>query len=98
MAVAAYAYDWPAKGPATVLSIPQAEALAAQHGVRPVRDPVSGAEHFTYTLGGAAHVVWLSDAATVRGQVAVSNSGGARTVALWRLGTEDPAVWGGAKP
>ena len=98
VAVAAYAYDWPAKGPATVLSIPQAEALAAQHGVRPERDQASGAERFTYTLDGVAHVVWLSDAATVRGQVAVSRSGGAQAIALWRLGTEDPAVWAGAKP
>ena len=98
VAVAAYAYDWPASGPATVLSIPQAEALAAQHGVRPERDQASGAERFTYTLDGVAHVVWLSDAATVRGQVAVSRSGGAQAIALWRLGTEDPAVWAGAKP
>ncbi len=66
--------------------------------MRPQRDPASGAEHFAYTQGGAAHAVWLSDAATVRGQVAVSQSGGARAVALWRLGTEDPDVWGGAKP
>jgi spore germination protein YaaH len=98
VAVAAYAYDWPAKGPAAVLSIPQAEAVAAQHGVRPERDPASGAEHFAYTQGGVAHVVWMSDAAAVRSQVAAARSAGAHVVALWRLGTEDPAVWGGSKP
>ena len=97
VAVAAYAYDWPTSGPATVLSIPQAEALAAQHGVRPERDPASGAEHFSYTVGGAAHAVWMSDAAAVRGQAAAARSAGAQAVALWRLGTEDPAVWQGPK-
>lgn len=98
VAVAAYAYDWPANGPATVLSIPQAAALAAQHGVRPERDAASGAERFTYTMGGVAHVVWMSDAAAVRGQVSAARSAGAQAVALWRLGTEDPAIWNGSKP
>ncbi len=98
VAVAAYAYDWPASGPAAVLSIAQARALAAQHGVRPERDPASGAEHFGYTLAGVAHVVWLSDASAVRGQVSVSRSAGAQSVALWRLGTEDAAIWGGSRP
>jgi spore germination protein YaaH len=97
VAVASYAYDWPAKGPATVLSIAQAEALAMQNGVRPERDPASGSEHFAYTAGGVAHVVWMSDAASVRGQIAVARAIGARGVALWRLGTEDPAVWGPVK-
>jgi spore germination protein YaaH len=97
VAVAAYAYDWPASGPAAVLSIPQAEAMAAQHGVRSERDPSSGARHFTYTLGGVAHAVWMSDAAAVRGQAATARSAGAQAIALWRLGTEDPAVWSSPK-
>ena len=95
-AIAAYAYDWPAKGPATVLSIPQAQALAAQNRVKPERDPASGGAHFAYTANGVAHVIWMSDAAVVRGQVAVARSAGAQGIALWRLGTEDPAVWSAA--
>lgn len=93
VAVAAYAYDWPQQGPATVLSIPQAEALAAQHGVRPARDAASGAARFAYSQGGAAHVVWMSDATVARGQIGVARAAGAQAVALWRLGTEDPAIW-----
>jgi spore germination protein YaaH len=92
-AVAAYAYDWPASGPATVLSIPQADALAAQNKVKPERDPASGSEHFAYTVGGVAHVVWMSDAVVARGQIDAARSAGAAAIALWRLGTEDPAVW-----
>jgi spore germination protein YaaH len=92
-AVAAYAYDWPAGGPATVLSIPQALALAAQNKVRPERDKASGSAHFAYMANGVAHRVWMSDAATVKGQVAAARAAGARAIALWRLGTEDPAIW-----
>jgi spore germination protein YaaH len=93
VAVASYAYDWPANGPAAVLSIAQAEALAAQYKVRPERDPASGSAHFTYSAGGVSHTVWMSDAATVHAQAAAARSAGADAIALWRLGTEDPAVW-----
>lgn len=93
VAVAAYAYDWPASGPATVLSIPQAQALAAQNKVKPERDPASGSAHFAYVASGVAHMVWMSDASAVKGQIGLARSAGARGVALWRLGTEDPALW-----
>jgi spore germination protein YaaH len=95
--VAAYAYDWPKGGPATVLSIPQAETLAAQHGAKPERDQASGAAHFAYTTGGVPHEVWMSDAAVVRRQIAAAEAAGAKTIALWRLGTEDPGVWARAR-
>ena len=93
VAVASYAYDWPAKGPAAVLSIPQADALARENGVKPERDAASGGEHFAYTQAGVAHVVWMSDAVAVKGQVGVARRAGANGVALWRLGTEDPSIW-----
>lgn len=93
VAVAAYAYDWPPNGPATVLSIPQAQALAARNKVEPERDAASGSAHFTYAAGGAVHGVWMSDAAAVKDQIAVARAAGAREIALWRLGTEDPAIW-----
>ena len=91
--IASYAYDWRIGGPATILAIPQAQALAARNGVHPERDQASGSEHFTYTAGGAAHEVWMSDAAEVRGQMEIARTAGAQGVGLWRLGTEDPAIW-----
>lgn len=93
VAVASYAYDWPADGPATVLSIPQAQALAAKSGVKVERDATSGDAHFSYAAGAVRHVVWMADAATTRGQAEVARAAGAQGVALWRLGTEDPALW-----
>jgi spore germination protein YaaH len=93
VALASYAYDWPASGPAAILSIDQAEALAAQKGVRPERDLVSGSAHFSYSVDGVQHTVWLSDATVVRQELAIGRAAGARSFALWRLGTEDPAIW-----
>jgi len=93
VAVASYAYDWPAAGPATILSIPQAQTLAAQNGLGPDRDPTNGEARFAYTAAGVAHRVWMSDAAAVRRQTQVAQAVGARAVALWRLGSEDPAIW-----
>lgn len=96
--VAAYAYDWPMGGPAAVLSIPQAEALAAQNHRRPERDKASGALHFAYASGGVAHQVWMSDATTVRAQIDLAGAAGAKAVALWRLGSEDPRLWSPGPP
>lgn len=93
VALASYAYDWSMEGPATILAIPEAETLAARNGVRPEREPASGSEHFTYTAGGVAHMVWMSDAVAVRSQMEIARTVGVRNVGLWRLGTEDPAIW-----
>jgi spore germination protein YaaH len=97
VALAAYAYDWPANGPAAILSIPQAHALAAQNGATIERDAVSGAASFVYAADGVEHTVWASDAAAVRGQAAIARAAGARSFALWRLGTEDPSMWNSAR-
>jgi spore germination protein YaaH len=93
--IAAYAYDWPSSGPAAVLSIADATALAAKAGAKPVRDQSSGAEHFSYAAGGGPHVVWMSDAVAMNRQIAIARAAGAQAVAVWRLGTEDPSFWGG---
>ncbi|WP_375381875.1 glycosyl hydrolase family 18 protein [uncultured Sphingomonas sp.] len=93
VAIASYAYDWPANGPATVLSVDQAEALAAQAGAPLVVDPESGATHFAYAAGGIGHQVWIANAATAGAQAAIARAAGAANVALWRLGTEDGRLW-----
>jgi spore germination protein YaaH len=97
--IAAYAYDWPASGPAAILSIPDAEALAARMGATPERDPAGGGAHFSYAAGDGTHVVWMADAAAAARQGAIAGAAGARAIALWRLGTEDPRIWSGtSKP
>jgi spore germination protein YaaH len=93
VAIASYAYDWPAKGAATILSIEGAKALAVANATKPTFDPASGATHFNYMAGGVAHRVWMSDAPVVQRQLAIIASSHAAGTALWRLGTEDRAIW-----
>jgi spore germination protein YaaH len=93
IAIASYAYDWPAKGPAAILSIKDAEALASANDAKPTRDPTSGGIHFSYVASGVVHNVWMSDASVVQHQLAVIRSLKTAGTALWRLGTEDPAIW-----
>ncbi len=42
---------------------------------------------------GRWHQVWYLDAVTAFNQMAESNRYGARGIALWRLGAEDPSLW-----
>jgi len=89
VALGAYGYDWPAAGPAQVISAPAATALAKAQGQTVTRAPPDDNPHFAY--GG--HSVWYLDAGTFRAQRAAANSRHARGVAIWRLGLEDPALW-----
>jgi spore germination protein YaaH len=98
VAIASYAYDWPEKGPATILSIEAAKALASANNAKPTRDPASGEAHFSYVAGGLTHSVWMADAPVVQRQVAMVRSWRAAGAALWRLGTEDTAIWPAGRP
>jgi spore germination protein YaaH len=93
IAIASYAYDWPTKGPATILSIEDAQALASANGAKLTHDPASGGPQFSYATDGVAHSVWMSDGAVVQHQLAMIRSLKTAGAALWRLGTEDPAIW-----
>ena len=93
VAVASYAYNWGGAGGTDALSVEEAWLAAHDSGVTPAFDPTSGNSRFAYDEGGAHHQVWLADAATVRNQIAALHRVGVRSVALWRLGSEDPSVW-----
>jgi spore germination protein len=91
-----YGMDWPSGGgpanPATALQYADTEALAAQVGATPTLDPVAQELHFSYTSGGVSHDVWFNDLASVSQRVALARARGLG-VGIWRLGTEDPAIW-----
>ena len=57
-------------------------------------DPASLNPTFQYEENDASqHQVWVLDAVTAFNQMAVTRQFGARGVALWRLGSEDPSMW-----
>ena len=92
VALASYAYDWPAGGKATVISAAKAAQLAKATGARIAHAPGSN-PHFSYQAGGVRHDVWWVSGADVARQRAMLAPMGLRGVALWRMGLEDPAVW-----
>jgi spore germination protein YaaH len=94
VALGSYAYDWLDGGPAKVLAVPAALAIAQAKGAAVTRDAASLNARFDYVdEAGHAHHVWLADGPAVAGaRIAVARFG-ARGWGLWRLGLEDPAAW-----
>ena len=93
VAVANYAYDWQQHGPTDALSVEDAWLHATESGTMPRFDAASGNSHYSYDEAGVPHEVWLADAATAHNQLAALARMGVRSVALWRLGSEDPSLW-----
>jgi len=96
VALASYAYDWHGDD-ADALSIEDAW-LAAHDSDAPVAfDRASGNAGFAYDEdgdgGGRRHTVWMVDAATSWNQMAALKRMGLASVAMWRLGSEDPGYW-----
>ena len=93
VAVASYAYDWQTGGATDALSVEEAWLTARDSGTMPVFDRDSGNSHFAYDEAGKHHEVWIADAASARNQIAALHRMGINSVALWRLGSEDPSFW-----
>jgi spore germination protein YaaH len=95
VALAGYGYDWPAGRRATVVSAPKAAGLAAAHRqpIEPLPNP-----HFSYQAAGVRHEVWWLSGADFARQRAVARATAVRSVAVWRMGLEDPAVWTAKAP
>src|SRR5262245_28301411 len=90
-----YGYDW-AEGAreATVVTFADVMGTArSRHGAA-VWDERTGNPVLRYQNGPDAHEVWFLDAVTAFNQARIAASAGARGVGVWRLGAEDPAIWG----
>ncbi len=92
VAIGSYAYDWHDKG-GDALDVEEAWQNAADSGTVPTFDKTSGNSSFAYSEGGRQHQVWLLDAASAYNQIAFLQKAGLGSVALWRLGSEDPGLW-----
>ncbi len=96
VAIGSYAYDWHGdaeSGRGDALGVEEAWQAAADSDARPSFDAGSGNSSFAYADGGVRHQVWLLDAASAYNQMAFLQKAGVGSVALWRLGSEDPALW-----
>ncbi len=94
VAIGNYAYDWEKGHVAEEMTFEEA-VLTAKESEGNIRlDPASLNPTFEYADDDDhIHQVWMLDAVTAFNQLATIRSIGPRGVALWRLGSEDPALW-----
>jgi cellulose synthase/poly-beta-1,6-N-acetylglucosamine synthase-like glycosyltransferase/peptidoglycan/xylan/chitin deacetylase (PgdA/CDA1 family)/spore germination protein YaaH len=100
VALGSYAYDWHS-GDADAQTVEEAWLSALDSGTRPTWDRDSGNTGFAYdddkdnnpATPAVRHDVWMIDAATSWNQMQVLGHFGIGSVALWRLGSEDPGFW-----
>lgn len=92
VALGNYAYDWHG-GKADALTVEEAWLAARDSGTRPQFVPAAGNAGFSYAEDGVRHDVWMLDAAASWNEMALLRRMGLSSVALWRLGSEDPGFW-----
>jgi spore germination protein YaaH len=94
-----YGFDWPGDGgtdeEATPLEHADVVALIARVGATPRFDNPSGEWTFTYqsAADGKTHTVWYVDGTAIAQKFALARNRALGGVGVWRLGTEDPAIW-----
>lgn len=92
-----YGYQWPTPADSTpalrvgrAIGYADALRLAGDAGVPLERDPSTQTLH---AQKPGAWELWVTDAVLLRQLEEIVARSGVRTVALWRLGLEDPGVW-----
>ncbi|HEY2376838.1 MAG TPA: hypothetical protein VGH98_12745 [Gemmatimonadaceae bacterium] len=85
-----YGYRWPATGHAAAVTFADAQRDAATANVQLQRDAATATLHAT---SPGAWDMWVSDAGLITALIREVQAQGVETIALWRLGQEDPAVW-----
>ncbi|MCU0619397.1 MAG: glycosyltransferase, partial [Gemmatimonadaceae bacterium] len=98
LAIGTYGYDWHDAQDGSA-----AEARTFAEVMRGVREGITGAVRWdpvsrtpvaTWTDPDSTdHVTWFLDATAAHDQQRIAAELGARGVALWRLGAEDPTLW-----
>ncbi|MEO8227521.1 MAG: glycosyltransferase [Gemmatimonadota bacterium] len=97
LAIGAYGYDWNDAGPessGSEMTFQDVMAAARDHRAAMTFDSVALNPYITWSDPDSTdHVVWYLDAATAYNQALVGDAIGAAGRAVWRLGSEDPALW-----
>jgi spore germination protein YaaH len=89
-----YGYDWPVEGGAAEpLTVEQALSRAGAAQATIELDPAALNPAFTYASEGKTHRVWFLNAVSARNQLQEARQHHLAGYALWRLGSEDPAIW-----
>lgn len=78
----------------SVLYMEDAQALLNEKSLIPEWDSESGQYYVSYTEGGATYKLWLEDATSIKGRVALVSEYDLAGCAAWRRGFETADVWG----
>lgn len=87
----AYGYRWWKEKPTEILTWADAQAIATRERTALRRDEKSGTLNARHADGWE---MWVTDAVLLQDLVRDARAAGVRRFALWRLGQEDPAIWG----
>ena len=95
IAIGSYGYDWPIGGKkAELISFPEAMSRAKDAEIKNVQvQGPSYSPYFYFEDEDTEHAVWFLDAVTFLNQVRDVRDQKAGGFALYRLGSEDPAIW-----
>lgn len=85
-----YGYRWPTTGPAAAVTFADAQRDAASANIQLQRDAATSTLRAT---SAGVWDMWVSDAGLIDTLIRTVRAQGVETIALWRLGQEDPAVW-----
>ena len=95
VALGNYGYDWQdGASQGNEISFQQAVQLAANYKVTVRFDPASLNPTFDYTdANGSLHHVWYLDGISAFDQIMATHQYPIHGIGLWRMGSEDPAIW-----
>ncbi|NLM36589.1 MAG: SH3 domain-containing protein [Firmicutes bacterium] len=93
MGIAAYGYDWNDRS-GRALNHTAIQSLIKKHKVTPEWHEEFKTPYFTYTEGGVRHEVWYENRRSTAAKLELVKKYNLRGVAIWRLGYEDPEIWG----
>lgn len=95
MGIPTYGYDWTGTwtGKSDDISPRDASLLAKARHATVCWDPESNECHFSYPVNYDEHQVWYEDADCLPLKLAAVRDAGVGGIAIWRLGTEEPAFW-----
>lgn len=94
MAAPVYGYDWPIGEPGRLVTYPEVVSLAQRYQAEIQFDTESSSPYLNYTANGIDHQVWFENAESFGIKLETAAQYGLGGFASWKLGDEDPAVWG----
>lgn len=88
-----YDWEWESSEPGKVVSFENVMRMADKANLQVQWDDMSKSPYVRYMDKDKLHELWFLDGVTFYNQLEMASAAGVKGVALWRLGTEDPAVW-----